>query len=204
MRFLPFTFAALALAGCGAATTAPGSSGEEKTLRQPSTTVVEQSDLAPPAVYLISAGGKQRAAEGSSCISYTDPDTGQGVGRCGDAAGLVRPASMTVVQPGDNVIVTIPGATLKRESTITIHPLGCEDKQTETIDFPQSGELHWAVDLDHGAYQLDVFALFDADNGINGDLSASLGLLVGGGPKQYDYSGVVALDKILAVCPFEP
>ena len=60
----------------------------------------------------------------------------------------------------------------------------------------------WRIDLEPGAYELDVFALFELGDGLSGDTSGSLGLLVGGGPKEYDYSGVVALDEILAVRPF--
>jgi hypothetical protein len=199
-----FCLLASALAGCGSATTVPGSSGDAPTLpEQPASTEVGHPDLKPPPIFLISEAGKQQAIQGSSCVSYADPDTGQGAGACGDT-GPITPREMTVVQPGDNVIVTIPGATLEKESSITVRPLGCADKETKTIDLPASGELHWPVDLEPGAYELGVFALFELGDGLNGDTSGTLGLLVGGGPKEHDYSGVVALDKTLAVCPFQP
>jgi hypothetical protein len=199
-----FCLSAFALAGCGAATTAPGSSGESPTQPQPPVaTESREPDLTPPPIFLISEAGKQRAAEGSSCVNYVDPDTGQGAGACGDTGPIV-PKAMTVVQPGDSVVVTIPVATLKKDSEIVIRPLGCADRQAKKLDFPENGELHWPVSLDPGAYQLDVFAYFEANNGLKGDVSGSLGLLVGGGPKKYDYSGVVALDETLAVCPFQP
>jgi hypothetical protein len=205
MRLALLSLVALTVAGCGAATTAPGSSSESPTLAQPTvSTEVDVPDLTPPPIFLVSAAGKQRAAEGSSCVEYTNPATGQSAGQCADVGGPVRPKAMTVVQPGDNVIVTIPGATLKKESSITIRPLGCADKETKTIELPASGELHWAVDLEPGAYELDVFALFELGDGLSGDTSGTLGLLVGGGPKESDYSGILGLDETLAVCPFQP
>lgn len=202
---LLFCLSAFALAGCGAATTAPGSSGESPTLPQPPiATEAREPDLAPPPVFLVSEAGKQRAAQSSSCIQYTNLATGQDSGRCSDVGGPVRPRAMTVVQPGDNVIVTIPVATLEKDSAITIRPLGCVDRETTKLDFPETGALHWPVDLEPGAYELDVFALFDLGDGLSGDTSGTLGLLVGGGPKEYDYKGIVALDETLAVCPFQP
>jgi hypothetical protein len=198
MKLVFSCLVAFALAGCGAETTAPGSSGESPTLPQPTvSTETSEPDLTPPPIFLVSEAGKQRATPGSSCVS------GEGVGACGDTGPMV-PEAMTVVQPGDNVVVTIPGATLGKDSSITIQPLGCQDRPVERLDFPESGELHWPVGLEPGAYQLDVFALFDAGNGLHGDMSGSLGLLVGGGPKTHDYTGIVALDKTLAVCPFQP
>jgi hypothetical protein len=205
VRPVLFCLSALALAGCGAETGMPGSSGESPTPAQPTvSTQVDEPELAPPPIFFVSAAGKQRAAQGSSCIEYTNVATGESSGQCGDVAGPVRPKAMTVVQAGDNVIITIPGAMLKKGSAITIRPLGCADKETEKLDLPDPGELHWQVDLEPGAYQLDVFALFELRDGLSGDTSGTLGLLVGGGPKEYDYSGVVALDETLAVCPFQP
>jgi hypothetical protein len=204
MRLLLFCLAVPALAGCGAATTVPGSSGEMPTIAQPTvSTEVDAPDLKPPPIFLVSAAGKQQATAGSSCVDYVDPDTGEGAGACGDT-GPVFPKAMTVVQPGDNVGLTVPGATLEDDSEVTIRPLGCKDRETKTLALPESGELHWAIDLEPGAYQLDAFARFEASNGLKGDVSGSLGLLVGGGPKEHDYSGVVTLDKTLAVCPFQP
>ena len=205
MRLLLLCLSALAVAGCGAATTAPGSSGESPTLPQPPVaTETRQPDLTPPPIFLISAAGKQRAAQGSSCVEYTNLATGESSGQCGDVGGPVRPRAVTVVQPGENVIVTIPVATLEKDSAITIRPLGCTDRETEKLDFPQNGELHWPVDLEPGAYELDAFAMFDLSDGLSGDTSGTLGLLVGGGPKEHDYRGIVALDETLAVCRFQP
>ena len=205
MRLALSIFVAVLATGCGAATTVPGSSGEEPTLAAPTvSTEADEPDLKPPPIFLVSEAGKQRAAQGSSCVQYTNLATGESAGQCGDVAGPVRPKAMTVVQSGDNVIVTIPTAALEKDSAITIRPLGCVDKETTRLDFPEAGDLHWPVDLEPGAYELDVFALFELGDGLSGDTSGTLGLLVGGGPKEYDYSGVVALDETLAVCPFQP
>jgi hypothetical protein len=198
-------FVVVVAAGCGAATDVPGSSGESPTLAQPIVSIeADEPDLEPPPIFLIGAGGKQRAAEGSSCVEYTNAATGESTGQCADTAGLVKPSAMTVVQPGENVMVTIPAAALKKDSAVTIRPLGCVDKETNRLDFPEAGDLNWPVDLEPGAYELDVFARFELGDGLSGDTSGTLGLLVGGGPKEYDHSGVVALDETLAVCPFQP
>ena len=204
MRPVFFSLVALTVAGCGSATSAPGSSGESPTLAPTVSTEFEEPDLNPPPIFLITKAGKQRAAQGSSCVEYTNLASGESAGQCADVAGPVRPKAMTVVQAEDNVVVTIPGATLKKESSIAIRPLGCADGETKMIDLPAKGGLHWPVDLEPGAYELDVFALFELGDGLSGDTSGSLGLLVGGGPKEYDYSGVVAIDEAVAVCPFQP
>lgn len=195
---------AVLLVGCGVGaeeTNAPGSSGEAPTTIEPLATF-DESELKPPPIFLISRVGKQEAVPGSSCVDYLDQASGQGVSQCGDVGAPLVPKEMTVVERGESVIVTIPGVTLKRDSSVSVRPLGCLDRESVKLDLPEAGELHWDVDLDRDAYELDVFALFDAGNGLSGDMSGTLGLLVGGGPKDHDYRGVLALDRSLAVCPF--
>lgn len=53
----------------------------------------------------------------------------------------------------------------------------------------------------YGAYQLDVFALFDTEDGRSGDVSGTLGLTVAG-PKKWDALGVGAVERDMKVCPF--
>ena len=93
---------------------------------------------------------------------------------------------------------------MKQNSTVTIRPLGCGDQKVDQLAFePRTGQLEWTVDLDHGAYQLDVFALFEAEDGGKGDVSGTLGLTVAG-PKKWDALGVGAVEPDMKVCPFEP
>jgi hypothetical protein len=203
MRLVLVAAAALLAAGCGAATGVPGSSGETPTLASPTTsTETSEPDLEPPAIFLVSAAGKQEAVRGSSCVQYTDPQTGAGTGVCADSA-VVHPRSVTSVAPGDRVTVVVAGATVKKDSTVTIRPLGCDDQKVAELAFePGPGELQWTVDLDHGAYELNVFALFESGDGRSGDVSGTLGLAVAG-PKQWDALGVGPVEPDMKVCPFD-
>ncbi len=203
MRLFAVALVAPLLASCGSGTNAPGSSGESPTLAQPTvSTVKDEPDLKPPPIFLVSAAGKQQAVPGSSCVSYVDRDTGQGTGACGDVGGPQYPDQATVVRSGEHVIVAVPGTTLEKDSAIAIRPLGCTDQLTTKLDLPQSGELHWAVDLEESSfYQLDVFARFETDDGRNGDVSGTLGRLIVEDSKA---PALGPLDPGLAVCPFQP
>lgn len=205
MRLVGLVLMVALLAGCGSATTVPGSSGESPTLAEPPvSSEADVPDAKPPPVFLISAAGKQRALQGSFCVDYYNAATGQSVGACADSAGPLSPKKMTVVQPGDNVIVAMPGATLKPDSVLTVRPLGCAEQEIQTIDLPPSGQLHWKVDLGPGAYQLDAFVRFGSDNELKGDVSGTLGMLVGGNAKENDYRGIVAADLPYVCPPFQP
>jgi hypothetical protein len=96
------------------------------------------------------------------------------------------------------VTVLVAGSTLQEERTMTVRPLGCLEKETATIELPADGQLHWQVDLDPGAYQLDVFALFELNDGLSGDLSGTLGLLV----SESDAREIVPVKPADPVCPF--
>jgi hypothetical protein len=198
MKRLAFALLALWAAGCGAATSVPGSSGESPTPVQATVSrEVEEPDLSPPPIFLISAGGKQRATQGSSCVNYVNEATGEGVAGCGDVGEPLVPEQVTVAAPGERVVVAIPGATLKKNSALTVQQLGC-DVTVEKLDLPATGELHWPIDLDPGAYELDISALFEAEDGVSGDVSGTLGLVV----DDSKAPSLVPLDRSLAVCPF--
>jgi hypothetical protein len=197
MRLVGSLLVALFLAGCGAATqqtNVPASSGEGETVKPPKGYVA--SDVKPPQIVLLSETGRQTAVQRSYCV------TGDEQGICVDMASPLVPKAVTVVQPGDQVTIAMPEATLKTDSVATVRPLGCADRTARTIELPPSGELDWRVDLDSGAYQIDVFARFEAHDGRSGDLSGTLGLLVGGGPKSNDYRGVLAVKPAMHVCAF--
>jgi hypothetical protein len=202
MRLVLIAVVALLAAGCGAATDVRGSSGRSPTLAQPTeSTEVEEPDVKPPAIFLVSAAGKQKAVQGSSCVQYVNPDTGEGTGVCADSA-VPHPPSVTSVAAGDRVTFIIDGASVKKDSTVTIRPLGCGDPEVDELAFePGPGGLEWTVDLDHGAYQLDVFAVFETDDGRSGDVSGTLGLTVAG-PKKWDALGIRAVEPDMKVCPF--
>jgi hypothetical protein len=201
MRLLIVLVGALLLAGCGAAaeeTAVPASSGEDSSVPvQPTKkTEFDQSKLKPPPVVLVSQAGKQIAAQGSFCVNYVDPASGEGQGICSDGPAPV-PKQMTIVHPGDGATLLIADSTLKKERTVTVRPLGCSNRETETLELPITGQLHWQVDLDPGAYQLDVFAQFESNDGRSGDLSGSLGMLV----SESDARAIVPVDTADPVCP---
>jgi hypothetical protein len=174
---------------------------------------LEKSKLRPPQILFRSSAGEQRAAEGSFCVDYVDPASGQGSGVCSDSAA-VHPDEVTVVQPGDEVTFVFSGADIVRASgchaedeqgcigSIQVRPLGCEDREVERVPLVLGPETPWTIHLETGAYELDVFGYFESSHHATGDVSGALGLLVGGGPKNHDYLGVVAVERGMHVCPF--
>jgi hypothetical protein len=201
----PLLVVALTLAGCGAAEegrNVPTSSSEDFAVAPPrSASEAEPWMTTPPPVVLVTAAGKQTAVQGSMCVSYADPATGQGVAGCGDVGGPQYPEEVSAVGAGDDVVLVVPNAKVKNESTVTIRPLGCTDRETKQLAFPPDGELHWDVDLEPGAYQLDVFVIFATDDGRHGDTSGTLGLAVAGA-KSNDALGVLEVRPRMQVCTF--
>jgi hypothetical protein len=211
VRLIPLLLATLALSACGSAAeqrSAPGSSGQSGEGSVPvettAPTVAPSGDveLEPPPILLVSETGKQTAARGSYCVDDVNEETGQGSGVCADAAAPTYPKAITAVGPGDPVAFVLHNAAFKPQSVVTIRPLGCTDQETRQLSLkPRTGLHTWSVDLEPGAYQLDVFARFEAADGRSGDVSGSLGLTVAGA-KENDALGVHDLKPSLAVCPF--
>jgi hypothetical protein len=169
--------------------------------------------LKPPRILLRSSAGEQKAVAGSFCIDYVDPASGRGGGVCSDSPA-VHPDAFTVAQPGDEVTFVFSGADIVRPSGchgrdehdcigyVLVRPLGCEDREVERVPLALGPETRWTIDLETGAYELDVFGYFESSHGSTGDVSGALGLFVGGGPKNHDYRGVLAVKRAMQVCPF--
>lgn len=169
--------------------------------------------MRPPQILLRSSAGGQKAVEGSFCVDYVDPTSGQGSGVCSDSPAI-HPDAVTVAQPGDEVTFFFSGADIVRPSGchgedeqgcigyVYVKPLGCEDREVERVPLALGPETRWTIDLETGAYELDVFGYFESSGGATGDVSGALGLVVGGGPKKYDYLGVTGIKRALQVCAF--
>lgn len=128
------------------------------------------SQQRPPAVELETAAGTQRGVEGSYCVT----DSAAGVGTCADAAGPIRPREVSIVRPGERVVLRLAGAE-SAGGTATVRRLGCEER---VAGVELAGrETEWRVELPEGAYELAVFATFAAGSA-SGDTSGVLGLLV--------------------------
>jgi hypothetical protein len=175
---------------------------------------VDESTLQPPRILLRnSVGEQQEAVRGSFCVDYVDPASGQGSGMCGDSPA-VHPEAITIALQGDQLTFLFSGAEVVRPDGchseteqdcigwITVKPLGCEDREVERVPLAHAPETRWTIDLERGAYELDVFANFETSEGATGDVSGALGLLVGGGPKKYDALGVTGVSRGMQICPF--
>jgi hypothetical protein len=202
MRLLVLLALALVPAGCGVAaeTGSPGSSGEKTLAAEPDKPIptLDESELRPPPIVLVSQAGKQIAAQGSSCVQFVDPDSGQGSGACSDVGGPLLPERVSIVQRGDTATLVVGGASAQ-DGKVTVRPLGCTDEETLAFDLAagMSGTPR-QIELDPGAYQLDVFTRFESNDGRSGDLSGSLGLLVA----ESDARAIVPVKPADAVCPF--
>jgi hypothetical protein len=215
MRFATALLLVLALVGCGAETEAtgpPASSGdaEPAVTVQPSATEADPSELQAPRIVLQSPYGDQMAVQGSYCVQYVDDATGEGQGACNDSAA-VSPRKVTAVAAGDEVRFVFAGAEIASPSgchgddtqdcigSVRVKPLGCDERKVDRVPLALGPETRWMVDLQPGAYRLDVFGYFESDEGATGDVSGTLGLTVAG-PKRWDALGVLAVDPAL-VCP---
>jgi len=209
VRLVPLLIVALLFAACGSAEERTGvpASSEVESMPAETTTAppmpAADGELKPPAIVLVFRTEEQVGARGSYCVDYVDEASGQGQGMCADAALPTYPEAVTAVGPGDRVTFVIRESVARRDSVVTIRPLGCSEQTLGELRFkPGHGELRWDVDLKPGAYQLDVFARFKALDGRSGDVSAVLGLTVAG-PKKWDALGVLDVKRSLQVCPFE-
>ena len=210
MKHVPLLALTLFVAACGGQvepTDEPRASGD--TTPTTSTVPVEQSTLTPPRILLRSAVGDQEAVRGSSCVD----SSAQGTGVCADS-GPVYPEAVTVALAGDEVTFVFEGARIVRPSSchsddeqgclgyVHVRPLGCDDRLVARVPLERGSETHWTIELERGAYQLDVFGYFATDERTTGDVSGTLGLVVGGGPKEYDALGVTQIKPSMQVCPF--
>jgi hypothetical protein len=215
MRLIPVLLVVLVLAGCGAAAEeerVPASSGEDTALVPSTDPEADPPEAGPPVIVLRSTGGEQEAVPGSFCADYVDPDSGEGVGVCGDS-GPVHPKVVTAVARDDEVTLVFIGAKVVRPSGchsddeqgcigyVYVRPLGCEDREVEAVPLALGRETRWTVDLEPGAYELDVFGYFESDAGATGDVSGALGLTVAGA-KENDALGVLDVESRMQVCKF--
>lgn len=162
----------------------------------------------PPTITLASKNGNQDAVQGSYCLH------GAGGGVCADSVATY-PREVTVVVAGDEVAVVIADAAVERSpgchsdneqdciGSVTVRPLGCQRPEVQSLPLALGPETHWTVDLDPGAYQLDVHVHFKS-SAARGDVSGSLGLIVADrtmadGPA----AGVSEIQPSMQVCPFD-
>jgi hypothetical protein len=171
MRVILLVLAVLLAAGCGEAETEPGSRGTTGTADQEPTGSVPQDakPRMPPPIELASEAGLQRAAPGSYCVD--DPQAG--VGQCVDYEAPAGPEQLSVVRPGEALTIAFVGASAV-DGSASVRRLGCDE---ELASVPLEPETRWEVDLEPGAYELEVFGTFEAGSA-NGDTSGVLGLLV--------------------------
>jgi hypothetical protein len=125
----------------------------------------------PPPIVLVSTAGTQVAVAESSCVS------GSGFGLCIDTMDR-PPEDLSVVRPGEEVVVGLRGASVTQGS-VSVRPLpDCEGKTVTEVELEAGSETRWRVDLPAGQYELQVFARFKAADGRSGDASGSLGIVL--------------------------
>jgi hypothetical protein len=188
LAFLILTISLLAPA-CGQVDRDPpaAASGPPETTEQPSGKSEQpEGAIKPPPVVLESDAGRQIGVRGGYCV--TNHETGQGL--CIDTA---RPEATqaSVVRPGEIVTIALEGARAVRSDgchwrdmscigEITASPVGCKAKggMAARVFLDRGSQMQWRVQLEPGAYELQLYFYFEADDGRSGDSSAALGLLV--------------------------
>ena len=205
MARLPGLVVVLVLAvGCGSVEqTGPGAPSTERAETLGSPSVKSEEPAGPPHIVLTSTSGRQEAVAGSFCVD----DPARGVGTCGDS-GPVHPSQLTVAPPGNELSIALEGAVVVQAEgchsdagrsacigTVTIRPLGC-GRTAAVLPLRRGPETRFRVDLPPGAYELDVFAYFEANDGRSGDVSGTLGIVV----DETRAPGIVPASSDLAVC----
>jgi hypothetical protein len=139
-----------------------------------SAAVAASSSQRPPPIVLRSTAGRQRAVQGSFCV--TGPVEGGWVTLCADTIDP-EPRWLSVVRPKERVTIRVRGATSAR-GVVVVHPRGCENRIARTFYIRRSTK-RWVVQLEPGRYELDVsISEFTTSDGRSGDTTAALGLLV--------------------------
>jgi hypothetical protein len=174
VRALAVLLAAAAAAGCGTSTAGERSATITQTVTE---TVGDVDDplakhaVAPP-LWLRARAGTIRATQGSSCVHYTDPSTGEGVGVCADTP-YPAPHQIVIVRPREPVRFVLRGA---RGFVVDVHRLGCHEQTLRRVRLPADGR--WRTALASGVYELFVFVQkFELDRR-DGDTSGGVGLWV--------------------------
>lgn len=171
MRAALLALALLLAAGCGAGETELGGGEATGTVEQEPAGSVPQDakTLLPPAIELVSRAGRQRAAPGSYCVD--DPQAG--VGQCVDFEAPAGPEQLSVVRRGETLTIAFVGASAV-DGSASVRRLGCDE---ELVSVPLEPETRWKVDVEPGAYELQIFTTFEAGSA-SGDTSGVLGLVV--------------------------
>jgi hypothetical protein len=198
---------ALVLAGCGQAGDSPGAEPVELV-----TTVSTMKDSdpepdpesqGPPDILLVSEAGTQEGVVGSYCVD--NPIAGYGACADGERPSAVR---ANVVRPGETITIALDGAAAVRSrgchsrdysciGEAQVLPAGCKSAGVARIFLERGSKTRWRANLMPGAYELEVFVYFEADDGRTGDVSAALGLVVDPDAEQ----AIVPMPAAAAVCP---
>jgi len=201
---------ALVLGGCGQAGDSPGAEPSDApgTETTGSTTKVSEPEpqpagQGPPDILLVSEAGTQEGVVGSYCVD--NPTAGYGACADGDRPSAVR---ANVVRPGETITIALDGAAAVRArgchsrdhsciGEAQVLPSGCKSAGVARIFLERGSETRWQANLAPGAYELEVFVYFEADDGRTGDVSAALGLVVNPDAEP----AIVPMPAAAAVCP---
>lgn len=194
---------ALVLAGCGQADESPSAEPSESTRKTVDTAPSVPAEQGPPDVLLVSETGGQVGKPGSWCVE----NLAAGYATCADG---VQPSAehANVVRPDETIAIALDGARAVKsdgchardQSCIgeaNVSPAGCTSATVARIFLKRGPQTEWRVDLPPGAYELQVFVYFEADDGRTGDVSVALGLLVDGDAEQR----IVPMPAAAAICP---
>jgi hypothetical protein len=181
---------ALVVSGCGqsgdSTGVASGDAAGTGSVESPKTSSPQppEPEQGPPDLLLVSEAGRQVGVVGSYCVQ--NPKAG--FGACADGE---RPSAKqaNVARPGETITIALDGArAVKAEEChgrdvscigeARVAPLGCKSATAARIFLERGSETRWRAELEPGAYELEVFVYFEADDGRSGDVSAALGLVV--------------------------
>ncbi|MGH3034921.1 MAG: hypothetical protein ACRDON_10285 [Gaiellaceae bacterium] len=135
----------------------------------------------PPVVNLRSESPWQRGVWGTFCVSVPPDDDGTGVTLCADFADDPEPRWLSVVRPGERIVIFLRKTT-SASGAVFVYARGCEDRPARRSFEIRGQRTAWVVPRLWGSktkrFELSLGFEFAMEDGRSGDAQAALGILV--------------------------
>jgi hypothetical protein len=133
----------------------------------------------PPVISLRSKSPRQRGVWGTFCVTMPPNKDGVSVSLCADAADDPEPRWLSVVRPGERIVIWLRKTT-SASGTVFVYARGCEDRPARRTFKITGRRTAWVVPPGFGAksFELSLWFEFTTTDGRYGDTEAALGILV--------------------------
>jgi hypothetical protein len=133
----------------------------------------------PPVVSLRSKSPRQRGVWGSFCVTMPPNKDGVSVGLCADAPDDPEPRWLSVVRPGERIVIWLRKTT-SASGSVFVYARGCEDRPARRTFKITGRRTAWVVPrgFSSKSFELSLSFEFKTTDGRYGETDAALGILV--------------------------